>query len=1103
MILKYLARFCKEVNDQNLKAFYGYSCNLLYIQSMTCFRTTIYILGVLSILIPIGCQPDSQSAEAPLPEVVDFNFHIKPILSDRCFACHGPDDKARKAELRLDMEDQAFAALKESEGFAIVAGKADESALVHRIFSEDPEVLMPPPESEMHLTETEKALLVQWIEQGAEWKKHWAFIPPEKPELPEIRNAQWTKNEIDYFVAQKLMEKGLKPSPPASKTQWLRRVTFDITGLPPTPGAVQAFLADDSDEAFERVVDRLLTSSAYGERMASLWLDVARYADSHGYQDDRPRTMWPWRDWVIRAFNENLPYDKFVTWQLAGDLLPNATYEQKLATGFNRNHAITQEGGVVQEEYLAEYAADRVNTFSTAFLGVTMECARCHTHKYDPFSQEEYYSLVSFFNNIPERGQISYFDEAPSPSIPLQDPLRDSAIAAVKQWIDQKEEALETFKLQPQKGFEGWYKNPPSPKQIQADLQKKLITHFTLDQQEGEYFHSEVSHRPEGRMNINLPAEIPVPRTVPGKKGNALVFDGKNFLSLGEIGDVEWYNEISFGGWIRHEGMHEKDAGIFSRRVGEQKRHGYDLVLTPKNTLSARLINQYNPNRESGNYAIAVETFSKVPEASWQHVMVTYNGSGKASGLSIYINGEAAQLKILVDSLRGKTIANGNDFLVGNWNHRARELGDLYGFKGGAVDEVYVFDRELSSLEVHALSGSSKKADRSTWLSHYQKSNHIFRELKVALDSLRRIDQTVPQIMVMEEADTVEATFLLDRGAYDAPAQRVSRATPQAILPFGEKYPRNRLGLAQWLMDEQNPLASRVIVNRFWQIFFGRGLVATPEDFGNQGDFPTHPELLDWLAVDFRGNGWDMKKLVRTIVLSATYRQDAAFTPSSTKKDPDNTWLSRGPAQRLQAEMLRDQALLASGLYYEKVGGQWVKPYQTVGIWKELANQIGENKYRPSLGRDLYRRSLYSYWKRTIPPPAMLTFDASERAVCTVKRQETSTPLQALILLNAPIYVEASRSLAERALQDQKDAKQAIAWAFSRIVSRPPEPEEEKLLEGLLAEEHQRFEAEPAEASSLLAIGNSGYDTSIPVPELAAMTVVVNAMFNLDEAKYR
>ena len=600
-----------------------------------------YLLGFIGFILLGACNtdvpPEISAAYQKLPNKIDFNFHIRPILSDRCYACHGPDENAREAKFRLDIEAAAFAALSNSDGFAIVAGKPHESKIIPRILSEDADYMMPPPTSEMQLTEEEKALIYKWIEQGAAWKKHWAFIPPQTPAIPKVSNIDGCENEIDYFIQHKQKELGLKPAAMANKEQWLRRVTFDITGLPPKPTAINAFLQDDSPEAFEKIVDVLLASPAYGERMASVWLDVARYADSHGYQDDRPRTMWPWRDWVIKAFNENLRYDQFATWQIAGDLLPNPTYEQKLATGFNRNHAMTQEGGVVQEEYLTEYAADRTQTFSTAFMGLTMQCARCHSHKYDPIVHEEYYSLLGFFNNIQkERGQISYFDLAPHPNMPMVDPLMDSTIVKIQALIAQKETALVNLKREKHADFENWLANDFKKEKVAANLQEGLLANFKLNNLENGQFESNSPISLNGLMNINLPPSIPLPNYVNGKEDKALKFDGANFLSLGEIGDFEWYDAFSFGGWIKHSNRHQKNAGIFSRRVGEQKRQGYELVLTPNNQLAAHLIHNYYPKRKNGrgiNFAIDVQTRTKIPVNQWKHVSVTYDGSGKAAGL--------------------------------------------------------------------------------------------------------------------------------------------------------------------------------------------------------------------------------------------------------------------------------------------------------------------------------------------------------------------------------------------------------------------------------------------------------------------------------------
>ncbi len=1049
------------------------------------------------LLFIVACQQQEKVAQEikQLPKKVDFNFHVKPILSDRCFACHGPDNNHREAGLRLDTEGGAFAALTESEGHAIVPGRLEASVAYQRITSDDPEEVMPPPESNLVLTTYEKEVLKKWIEQGAEWKPHWSFTPPEQAELPEAKKADWIANPIDQFVLARLEQEGLKPSFEASREKLLRRVTFDLTGLPPTSEEIAEFLQDDSSEAYEKVVERLLDSPHYGERMAPTWLDASRYADSHGYQDDRPRTMWPWRDWVVNAFNKNLPYDQFITWQLAGDLLPNATYEQKLATGFNRNHAITQEGGVIEEEYLTEYVADRTNTFSTAFLGLTVECARCHDHKYDPISQKEYYQLFAFFNNVPERGQINYLDQSPEPTMRVQDAELEAKKAFVDSTILVLEDKLQQIEKRPDESFKNWLANNVIEETV--DTETDLIAHFELDVLENEEFRSSDGSLP-ARMNVALPTKIALPEHVSTKKGKGLQFDGSNFLTLGDIGDFDHYEHFSFGGWIQHTNQHEKRAGLFSRRNGEIQRQGYDLTLTTDNRLSLRIIHH------EGQQYIEVTTKARISPQQWAHVFATYDGSGKAQGVQLYVDGKAQALTVQQDNLGRNPIQNGNTFLVGHWNHRARST-DTYGFAGGTIDEVRLYHRTLSPLEVQTLAETPLDTSEENLYHHYLASvRQDFQSVNERLAKLRATDVNIPNVMVMQEQEERKPAFILARGAYDAPTDSVNPNTPGALLAFNEKYPQNRLGLAQWLIHEDNPLTARVAVNRFWQMYFGRGLVGTPEDFGNQGDLPTHPELLDWLAVEFRESGWDVKALQKLIVMSATYRQSAEIDPKKYRKDSENLLLARGPNARLTAEMFRDNALAVSGLLVDSIGGKWVKPYQPAGIWKAMANQIGENKYRPSKGQGLYRRSLYTYWKRTIPPPTMVMFDAPERTLCAVKRQSTSTPLQSLALLNDPQLVEASRKLAEVMLKENTgDPKLQITHGFRAVTSRVPTEDELEILLSLYEEKQAYYQDQKNEAAKLLQTGEAPYDEQLNSVSLAAMTIVANTLFNLDEAKFR
>lgn len=1052
--------------------------------------------------------------QVKLPQTVDFNFHIKPILSDRCFTCHGPDEEARQGDLRLDIQEEAFALLDSAENrYAIVPGNLENSRLIHRISSADPEWVMPPPESNLSLSEYEIALLEKWIEQGADWKPHWSFIPPGKQRLPNVKNDAWPQEEIDYFTLARMEREGLKPAKPASREKWLRSVSFDLTGLPPTLTQIDNFVRDESPNAFEKVVDQLLASSAYGERMASIWLDVARYADSHGYQDDRPRTMWPWRDWVIDAFNTNMPYDSFVVWQLAGDLLPNANYSQKLATGFNRNHAITQEGGVVNEEYVTEYVADRTNTASAAFLGLTMECARCHDHKYDPISQKDYYSMFAFFNGIDERGQINYFNEAPLPNMKMEDQELKALVAFLDTKINTLEREDSLLHAVTAPDFREWL-DDEFPAEDPSKLQTEgLISYHRLEQVEALKTKDEVDPARPGRMNTGLLTELEPPALQPGYNGNALEFDGSNFLNLGDVGDFEWYNPFSLGAWIEAPPKREKHAGLLVRRNGEQKRGGYELALTKEGYLRFSLIHNHGAER------IVVQTQTRINPKNWTHIFATYNGSGKANGIRLFINGQRKTVKILQDGLMNKSILNGNDLLAGNWTHRKKIRDDIHGFEGGKIDEIRVYKRELSPLEVYTLAdkvfrvdyqrmstGARSIADREVLLPHFLLHHSTaYPPIQEALFDHRRRVQPIPEVMIMEEMDTVRETFILARGAYDAPTEKVLPAPPSSVLTFTENRPRNRLGLAQWITDPENPLTARVMVNRLWQQMFGKGIVVTSEDFGSQGALPTHPELLDWLAVDFMETGWDMKAMLRKIALSATYRQSAQIAPEKLRHDPGNLLLARGPNQRLSAEMIRDHALTVSGLLVDSVGGKWVKPYQPAGIWKELANQIGENKYRSGREDELYRRSLYTYWKRTIPPPTMLTFDASERAVCVVRRQSTSTPLQSLVLLNDPQYVEASRLLASRMLQvaTDSDTVDGIALGFRAVTSRLPAEEELAILKNLLETERTAFSQDPERAMAYINIGQMEQDTDTDPVELAAWTMVANTLLNLDEAKMK
>ena len=1039
----------------------------------------VWPVAAIAILTLAGCA--SSTADVALPEIVDYNWHIKPILSDRCYQCHGPDERARQAELRLDTQDGAFGYSRDDSALQIIEPhRSAASVLVDHITSEDPNWIMPPPESKLALSQYEISLIRKWIDQGAEWKPHWAFTKPVMPAIPTVQQEDRTRNPIDYFVLAKLESEDLSLAEDASKAKILRRVTFDLTGLPPTLHELDAFLADSEPDAYERAVDRLLASPAYGEHMASLWLDISRYADTHGYQDDRPRTMWPWRDWVIKAFNDNLPNDDFITWQIAGDMLPDATYDQRLATGFNRNHAITQEGGVVPAEYITEYVADRTNTTATAFLGLTMECARCHDHKYDPLYQQDYYAMFAFFNGIDEKAPISYFDLAPTPSMRMEDPAYEQSIEATIKSID----SLETIQGQ-------WpLPDPPADWQpnITDALSRDLFVHLPLDSLTDLMTPAQTG--PSALANTGLETDLPSPVLVPGYMGQALEFDGVNFLNLGEEADFEWHSRFSLSLWVwpRYQ---EKDAALLSKRIGEQNRRGYDLTRTSEGHLRLRLV-QDNQQR------IEVTSTVRVPPDEWTHVTATYDGSGVAKGVTLYINGQKSNVRADVDGLNRKSILNGNGLLAGNFTPRKKVRADLTGLAAGRLDELRIYTRTLSELEVARLAGKTYPDTRSFYREHYDEG---YQTLLAELDSTRQQVKTIPFVMIMEEMESPRPTFVLDRGAYDAPLDSVGPDTPASILPFPDDLPRNRLGLSQWLTHNDNPLTARVAVNRYWQMLFGEGLVHTPEDFGSQGALPSNPELLDYLSVRYQDLNWDTKALLKEIVTSTTYRQTNSSSAALQERDPDNMLLARGPRIRLSAEMMRDNALAASGLLDPTMYGEPVRPYQPAGLWKALANQVGENRYRP--GPNLHRRSIYTYWKRTIPPPAMLTFDAPDRTICTVEREPTATPLQSLVLMNDPQYVEAARVMAQSLSEEHPADTALLNTAFRLLTSRYPTSSELGILQELLSEQRAHYAEFPAQATQLLTVGNIESRVRSNQVDLAAFTVVISTIMNLDEAQHR
>ena len=926
---------------------------------------------------------------------VEFNRDIRPIFSDRCYTCHGPSQSTRMSKLRLDRP----------------ADENTRKEILRRISLGDKPGHMPA--AGPALSPREIDLIRRWIDEGGAWQKHWSLIPPVRPAVPVGANA------IDYFILSRLKREGLAFSPEADKPTLLRRVTFDLTGLPPTPEEVDAFLKDQSPNAYEKVVDRLLASPRYGERMAIRWLDAARYADTNGYQTDGERYMWRWRDWVIDAFNANKPYDRFAVEQLAGDLLPNATLDQRIASGFNRNHRGNGEGGIVPEEYAVEYVVDRVDTTSTVFLGLTIGCARCHDHKYDPITQREYYQLFAYFNNIPERGNAQKYGnsppmiKAPTPAQQAELKRLDQAIAAAEKRVTARGQREWESKIAP--GAD-WFP------QRQLDAANAgnfgFLDKFTL----------------AARINSSAP-----------------------------------------------------DGSIFSRMKDESEGPGYQVILKD-GKVQVNLVLRWLDD------AIRVETRDALELNRPHHVAVTWDGSKFADGLKIYIDGTPQPLKINVDAMN-------QDFAV------KVPLRIGAGFKG-AISEVHVYETDLPSSEIAVLATpenlsriAATSPDKRTAAQRdkirlaYLDTIPEWKTLGDLREQRANFYDSIQTVMVMQELPTPRETFLLKRGAYDHPGDRVERGVPAVLPPLPKDAVNNRLTLARWIVDPANPLTARVAVNRYWQMYFGVGIVKTVEDFGSQGEWPVNPELLDWLATEFVRTGWNIKAMQKTIVMSAAYRQSSKAPPELLQRDPENRLIARGPRFRLPAEAVRDQALAISGLLVEKLGGPSVKPYQPAGLWQELS---GGADYIQDHGEALYRRSLYTFWKRASPPPMMASFDSAGREACTVRETRTNTPLQALELMNDVAFVEASRALAQRMMKQG-----GVDTGFRLATARFPTERERSILLNSYRYNLDRYQTHPEAALKLLMQGESPRDTSLNPNELAAWTQVASLILNLDETVTR
>jgi len=1036
--------------------------------------------------VAVGCLAGVSARAQTANSSVDFDRQIRSIFSDRCFACHGPDEKQRMAKLRLDIKDGgAF------ERGLIVAGDAAQSALFQRISSDRAGFQMPPAAAGNPLNPAQIELVRKWIDQGAKWENHWAYVAPKRPDVPPVSNAAWVRNPIDAFVLARLDRERLKPATEADKVTLIRRVTLDLTGLPPTIAEVNAFAADKRADAYEKLVDRLLHSPRYGERMAMQWMDLARYADTHGYHIDSSREMWHWRDWVIGAFNDNMPYDRFTIEQLAGDLLPGSTDAQKIASGFNRNHMINFEGGAIPEEYQNEYVVDRVETTATTFMGMTLGCARCHDHKYDPLSQKEFYRFYAFFNSISEEGLDGKRGNA-KPFLPLPSAAQKQRLDGMDQEIVRREKLVAKDATDPlQKNWEEQRLGS-----LAAVTREGLTAHYAFD---GSLNDSSGAYRNGRAWQGDLTYSA-------GYVDRAADFDGDTHVSLGDAGLVDPGSAFTIASWVRVGAS--KTMGLLATvpgvKDGVKDKPRLEVGLDDFQLVD---IQRWAPCVTIRVGPIELRSKQHLQPEPWHHVAISSDGSGRAAGFKLFLEGKSSELVIVKDGSLARE-KNGSALEIGN-----KTLGRAF---KGSVDELRVYNRTLGAAELEPMvmsepvratllmleakrSPAQRDRLRDFFLTYEapQELRTAWLELKALQKDRADLVKAIPTAMVMAEMEKPRETVVLARGDYRNRGEKVTPGVPAVLPPLPAGAAANRLTLARWLVSPENPLTARVAVNRFWQMYFGLGIVKTAEDFGSQGDPPSNPELLDWLATEFERTGWDVREVQRSIVTSATYRQSSAITPELLEKDPENRFLARGPRFRLPAEMIRDSALSVSGLLRERVGGASVYPNQPVGLWEAIAfgDGFSSQSYSPSTGDDLYRRSMYSFWKRTSPPPALIIFDAPDREKCTARRLLTNTPLQALALMNDPTYVEAARALAGRVIAEADKGPDArIRYAFRLAVAREPRAEEIRILRDLEQKEIKQYRGDPEAAAKLAKV--SGKMDPI---EMAAWTIVASSILNLDE----
>ncbi len=1032
---------------------------------------------------PLGLLALHAALPTAMPTTVNFNRDVRPILSGHCFPCHGPDAQSRRAGLRLDIREASLLPAK-SEAVPIVPGDPAGSELIERITAANENERMPPPKFQKKLSAAQIDTLRKWIAEGAKYQKHWAFEPLVDQSLKSPADGESAGNPIDAFVTASLKKQGLQLSPQATPETLLRRVTLDLTGLPPTLDEMEAFQAEcqpataDLNACYERVVDRLLQSKHFGEHLAVGWLDAARYADTNGYFEDKPRLMWLWRDWVINAFNTNMPFDQFTIEQLAGDLLPDATVSQRIATGFNRNHMANNETGIIDEEFRTEYVVDRVDTTMTTWMGLTAGCAQCHDHKFDPVSQREFYQLYAFFNNVPETGLITR--DNPPPLIEVPSPQQQQRLSELSAASSAAAKAFASLQTTLAAQITAWEEKAAAT--LPSPPDKSVVLHEGFNGQLGDRALSQ---------GTSLMFET-------GIHKQAAKFDATQHVETELSGfnpDAPW----TIGMWLN------ASASLscpLSQIEPTGNRRGVE-VICQKGRLQINLVHRW------GVSAIEVSTVAAVSNNAWQHVVVAYDGSRKVSGLQVFVDGALTEFETRRDTLDG-SLKNAEPLRIGR-----RDSGLGY---YGLIDEVRIVQQCLDKQTVNdwiwgerirgivGVAAAKRSAQQADVLLDYfvdRFADASIREarqrVKTSFQAEAELRAAIPTALVMQELDKPRATHVLERGLYTNPGEVVTPDVPAAIARWPEGAPRNRLGFARWLVSADNPLTARVAVNRLWQHCFGEGLVRTANDFGSQGEPPTHPELLDWLAAIFRDSDWNVKALLKRIVMSRTYRQRSQFPmKDSPIVDPENRLLARGPSFRLSAEMLRDQALTVSGLLVQRIGGPSVKPYQPTGLW-EAVSYNSEDSYVPDPGDGRWRRSLYTYVKRQAPPPALLTFDGPTREKCTVRRARTNTPLQALVLLNDQTYVAASRKLAVQTLKQAGNSESRLRQLWRRILGRTPKADEVTIMSGLLQRQLERFAEAPESARQLVSGAAAGEEAELGLRELAAWTVVAQTMLNLDE----